>query len=304
MVGPEANPDKRDAIVISKQTIRRVAIIAAAVLVLAGIGVGAFLAGRSTAPTRQTSPKTGQTPTSTPATKPTTPASTTTVPATTTTVSPSTVIEASVQIVVCPTSFGITPPPAPKSLPASMNVSVPQDLANQVALYSDDQGTMMLLGPKGWICTGSYGADGSGGVAIYPTGEPVPNGQPFTPSSAEAIVGSETSACLSCREVQACPLFASAASDFEQDYGMSCPHVRPSAESVDQISAGVVGFTDPPDVAGDGNPSGGPYPANGVMTYYSGNENGSWLDTCTLPYSQQALCTTALNLFVSDYGDE
>ncbi len=50
-------------------------------------------------------------------------------------------------------------------------------------------------------------------------------------------------------------------------------------------------------------PSGGPYPANGVMTYYSGNENGGWLDTCTLPNSEHALCTVALNAFVSFYGN-
>jgi hypothetical protein len=79
---------------------------------------------------------------------------------------------------------------------------------------------------------------------------------------------------------------------------------RPGEESTEQISAGVIGFLDPPGVAGDGNPSGGPYPANGVMTYYSGDENGSWVETCTLPYSEQPLCTAVLNNFVGAYGNE
>jgi len=83
---------------------------------------------------------------------------------------------------------------------------------------------------------------------------------------------------------------------------MSCPQTRPDEESTYQISSGVIGFEDPTDVAGDGNPSGGPFPANGVMTYYSDAPDGSWLDTCTLPASEHALCTVVLNTFVSFYG--
>jgi len=76
------------------------------------------------------------------------------------------------------------------------------------------------------------------------------------------------------------------------------------AESVEQLGGGVVGFEDPPGVAGDGNPSGGPYPANGVMTYYSGDQNGSWMETCTLPSAEKALCTAVLDNFVSAYGTD
>ena len=35
----------------------------------------------------------------------------------------------------------------------------------------------------------------------------------------------------------------------------------------------------------------------------TGNEVTSWLETCTLPYSQQALCTAVLNDFVARYKD-
>jgi hypothetical protein len=85
---------------------------------------------------------------------------------------------------------------------------------------------------------------------------------------------------------------------------MTCPKTRPAEETIYQINSGVIGFEDPLGVAGDGDPSGGPYPANGVMTYYSGNDNGSWLDTCTLPNSEHALCTVALNAFVEFYGGD
>ena len=69
-------------------------------------------------------------------------------------------------------------------------------------------------------------------------------------------------------------------------------------------------FEDPPGVAGNGAPSGGPYAANGVMAFYPGANvgsvvpTGSWLDTCTLPASTHDLCTAALDLFVTDYGSK
>ena len=146
--------------------------------------------------------------------------------------------------------------------------------------------------------------DGSGGVTVFPNGETVPSGPLPSSSMVEAITASQTSACLECREGRACPLFSTPAADYEQDYQISCPETKPAAESSESIEDGVVGFLDPPGVAGDGSPSGGEYPANGVMTYHSGNENGSWLDTCTLPYSQQALCTAVLNNFAIAYGSE
>lgn len=180
-----------------------------------------------------------------------------------------------------------------------------------MSLYTNDQGRMTLLGPVGWQCQATYGADGSGGVAMYPSGATPPAGQPFTASSAEEIVGSETSACASCTLGRACPLFSSAAAAYATDgYPPSGCRTRPPAETVDQLGAGVVAFEDPPGVAGDGVPSGGPFPANGVMTFYpgshpgTGSPTGSWLDTCTLPTSSKQLCTAALNLFVADYGSK
>ena len=103
---------------------------------------------------------------------------------------------------------------------------------------------------------------------------------------------------------RACPLFATAATDYESNYQQTCPP-RPSSESVVALNADVVSFTDPAGVSGDGNPSGGAYPANGVMTYYpydSGNDDGSYLDTCTLPAAEQSICTVVLNRFVDWYG--
>jgi hypothetical protein len=166
-----------------------------------------------------------------------------------------------------------------------------------------------LIGPRGWTCSALYGADGSGGVVVVPPGEAVPGSwgagwKLSADSSVEAIIGSETSACQGCTAGQACPLFASAAGAYQSEFGRPCPLSRPPSESVEQIDPGVVGFEDPPGVEGDGNPSGGQYPANGVMTYHPSSQDGSLSETCTLPSSQKLICTSALNAFVGSYGNE
>jgi hypothetical protein len=239
------------------------------------------------------------------ATSTTTPSRTTTTTSsrTTPTTSSTAPVKATLPLVTCATTYGVSLPAA-APLPSSMTLDVPGNLANRMAVYSDGRGAMKLIGPEGWQCAAIYGANGSGTVRVFPKGEQAPTGSAFSPQQQQAIVGSETSACVGCSEIQACPLFSTASADYLNDYQMSCPETLPAAETTVQISPGVIGFEDPAGIAGDGNPSGGPYPANGVMTYYSGDENGSWLDTCTLPSGDHALCTVALNAFVSSYGDQ
>ncbi len=185
-------------------------------------------------------------------------------------------------------------------------VTVPRALAAELAVYADDQGVMELVGPKGWSCVASYGADGRGGVVVYSPRQPVPRfwaaGWPLARTSTEtAIAGLESSACYSCTLAQACRLFAAAAAAWRSAFGRACP-ARPAAETVARIGAGIVAFDDPPGVAGDGLPSGGQYPADGVMTYHPGAPDGSWQETCTLPGSDESECAAILNTFRSWYG--
>ena len=226
---------------------------------------------------------------------------------TTTTVaqSPSQTVAATLPVVACPTSYGVEPAPAAKILPSTISVSVPKDLASQLSVYADEAGLMDVLAPKGWDCTASLGADGSGGVTVLPAGEVLPNTSNALPagSTAEAIVATQNGGCQGCADYQACPYFAAAA----QHLGSPCTSTPPSAESIAPLSSTVVSFADPPGTAGGANPSGGEYPANAVMTYVMnppgsvGNSVTSWLETCTLPYSQHALCTAVLNDFVARY---
>lgn len=265
-----------------------------------GTTVPAGKAGRSPI----TSPATIAGPTTT--TAPTTPTTPTTTPPTTTPPT-TTMVAQAVPLVSCPTTFGITPAPHPTSQPSTATVTLPPPLAGKVAVYTDSQGRMQVVAPEGWRCRADYGADGSGGVVAYPAGETVPSNwgagwHLAAGAGTEAVVGTETSACTSCTTGQACPLFTAAARAFRSQLGRPCPGTRPPSETVSRAGSGVVIFRDPPGVAGDGLPSGGADPANGVMTYHSPSGAGSWLETCTLPAADTQLCTAGLNRWIADYG--
>jgi hypothetical protein len=165
---------------------------------------------------------------------------------------------------------------------------------------------MDVLAPRGWDCTASFGVDGSGGVTVVPSGEVLPDSNALPAGSQdEAVVATQNGACQGCASYQACPFFAAAV----QNSSSSCSSSPPSEERVTRLASNIVGFEDPPNFAGDANPSGGEYPANAVMTYThdpigsTGDLWSSWFETCTLPYSQQALCMGVLNDFASRYRD-
>jgi hypothetical protein len=182
-------------------------------------------------------------------------------------------------------------------------------MAARLSVYTDNGGRMELVGPRGWNCAAFYGADGSGGVAVYPYGQMLPQswtaGWPMARTSAAAgVTGLESSACYTCTLAQACRLFPAAATTLHNYLGRQACPARPAPEKMTTISPGTVGFEDPPGTTGDGVPSGGRNPANGVMTYHAHTAAGSWLETCTLPGSDMAECAAILNAFLSWYGQQ
>ena len=217
-------------------------------------------------------------------------------------------VMATLPVVVCQTSSGVTTTTA--ALPGSVSVSVPVADAQQgnLAVYSDETGALMLIGPTvGWTCTGNFGADGSGMMALAPVGTTVPTAgatwQLPASSSTQAIVAMESGGSPVQGAALVCPLFSSARAAMQQNLGKSCAAAGVSREHVVSISSGAVGFQDPPGVAGVGFPSGGQNPANGVGLYQpKPSEPTAYLATCTLPASQQDLCTAVLNHFVATFG--
>ena len=198
-----------------------------------------------------------------------------------------------VPLTVCPTKFGVS---FGKSavFPSLTTLSISTPLASSLAAYTDTQGLMTVIGPRGWKCSASYGADGSGGVTVFPRGS-------SATSPVEGIVAGETSACYGCTTGQACALFPTAEEAFQAAYRYACPAHRPPRESIYRLSKTVVAFEDPSYVKGEGALSGGQFPANGVMTYLSGSNDGSWVETCTLPDNVHSTCTAVLNDFVAKY---
>jgi hypothetical protein len=215
-------------------------------------------------------------------------------------------VTANLAVVPCPTSLGV--PSGPKiMLPRSRQVAVPATLAGRLAVYTDSRGMMGLVAPKGWDCKAVIAADGSGGVAVYPRGERLPSSWgvswPLARTSAvTAVVGSQTSACYTCTLGQACRLFPAANSALRGALGRQACARRPEAEKVTALGAGIMSFTDPPGTTGDGVPSGGRYPAAGVMTWYPKSSDGSWMETCTGPSTTG--CSAILKSFLAWYGKD
>lgn len=269
----------------------RVAVNVCALIVIVG-GAGLAIAGCSGTTTR---PRAATTTTSRPASTTTSASSTTSTTAAVTAVLP---------LVACPTTFGVSPS-STTPVPSTISESVPSSLVDKLAVFTTQSDTLKILGPTGWSCSAEVGADGSTGVDAYPPGSSAPSTGPFQSSSAEAVVGSDTGGCEGCSVSEAAPLFPVAAAKCSSQFGSSATSVcrkAPTSEQHDQISGTVVGFLDPPGIAGDGVPSGGPYPANGVMIFTTGASGGTWLETCTLPDADHALCTASLNTFVGLYG--
>jgi hypothetical protein len=216
-------------------------------------------------------------------------------------------VTAMLPVVVCQTTSGVTTTTA--ALPGSVSVSVPASdaSAGNLAVYSDETGRLMLIGPTvGWTCTGSFGADGSGLMALAPVGTSVPtSGLTWhlpASSSVQAIVAMESGGSPVQGALLVCPLFSAAKAAAQQDLGQSCAS-SPSQERVSRISSVAAGFQDPAGVAGIGYPSGGQNPANGVGLYQAKPaEATAYLATCTLAPSQQDLCTAVLNHFVATFG--
>jgi hypothetical protein len=207
-------------------------------------------------------------------------------------------------LVKCPTIHGSDS--EPKALPATKLEPVPPGISERLAVYSDSEGELFLIAPRGWGCQASIGADGNDYLSIYPHGEVV-SAKPFAlrkwPGAAEAVTGDLLPICMGCYLEQACGFFPAAERDFVASYGRVsiCPR-RSVGEDVRRISSTVVTFDDPAGVLGTGSPSGGLYSADGVVTFKRQSANGiygSSTETCTLPPRDQTLCVVVRNAFVA-----
>jgi hypothetical protein len=277
-------------------------VVAAALLMAACGSSGAGSSSGTTHPEHTAASSTSASSTTAP------PASSTSTTSTTGGAGSGPMVTASLPVVVCQTTSGVST--TTTSLPPSVSVSVPSSQAQQgnLAVYSDLTGRLMLVGPTvGWTCTGTFGADGSGMLALAPVGTTVPSAGTtwHLPASSltQAIVAVESGGSTVQGAALACPLFSAAKAATQQDLGQGCAVTSPPQERVARTSAVQVGFQDPAGVAGVGSPSGGLNPANGVVLYQpKATEATAYQATCTLPAAQQDLCTAVLNQFATTFG--
>jgi hypothetical protein len=216
---------------------------------------------------------------------------------------------AALPVVPCSTIFALAAPPPTVPLPSSISVNIPGDLAAQLAVYSDSSGIMMMMAPKGWSCTGTYGADGSGGLIIHPDSEIVPStswGEGWhlsDTSQDEAITGTQPGGSATQALGYACSIFHKAAVGFEKAFGHPCP-AHLASEQVRQVTSHAFGFEDPPGVQGLGIPSGGEDPAIGVNIYTTSTTPGAYIATCTMPKSERLICSAVSKYFAERYGNK
>lgn len=212
----------------------------------------------------------------------------------------------------CPTTQGIQGT-SPSSLPSTITMSLPSSMAKSVAYYSDSTRSIApIMAPAGWSCNVVEAVDGSITVSVFPRSESATfasqtsSPQPFATSKAIAVVADSGGACQGCVADIACPLISYVGTQTGQT--TPCPNTQPTGEDVkwlngsptmgsSSVANDAVSFEDPPGVAGEGDPSGGPYPANGVLLYSYAEEGSASVVTCTLPPSQHDLCMAILNDF-------
>ena len=187
----------------------------------------------------------------------------------------------------CATGLAIPPRALPR-LPARVTLDVPAQYVGKLSVYADEIGIRMLA-PMGWSCNAQYGADGTGGMTVYPPGSSVG-------ANSERVDAMTTGRCGVCAVGVACDMFKSAAAAFTPVVpGTKC-RPRPAGETVVQLTPHIVAFDIPPHAGREGI-----YPDNGVLTYYPSPRSVplTWEGDCIVAQREHQLCTAILNEFIA-----
>lgn len=195
----------------------------------------------------------------------------------------------------CKEQNGFPPPYQPP--PRTITTNVPVGL--QLGAYGIS--STVILAPKGWPCDGGVSANGSVSISVHnPKSGIFASGNAYEPE--EAVTASIPSAGTNGPRFLACTFFAEAAYEIRQQ-GLECNgDAMPLGEQDSRAGVHLYTFEDPPAVHGNGNPSGGKNPANGVVVWCSAIDNHGFVTavtaTCTLPEKRHSVCTAILNDFL------
>ena len=196
-----------------------------------------------------------------------------------------------VAVVRCPTTYGISG--EQRQTPPSVAVLGRPASTHGLVAYTNTFD--YLIGPAGMQCAGVVAVDGGTLIAVWPKGDP----KPVEHAHEAGLTLALDPACVGCKEDDACPFF----SQFAVQEQLSCPNGGiPPGEDAYGLTKNTTLFEDPPGVAGDGWPSGGSDPANGVVGVNVAEQSLVYRSTCTLPSVQHSICTVVLNDVIARYG--
>jgi hypothetical protein len=170
-----------------------------------------------------------------------------------------------------------------------MEAAIKGDFASQLSVYSNGQ--LTILAPRRWQCNASEGADGDVGLAVYPAGNK---------QLEEAVIAHSIRVCQRCVADAICPFFSQAPALLGYSK-RPCPTAVPKREAFRRSGPNVIAFEDPPGVAGNGHPSGGSNPAEGLLVFLprvAGLRAAETDVTCTLESSKHSLCEAILSDFL------
>jgi hypothetical protein len=164
---------------------------------------------------------------------------------------------ANVPVVLCRTEFVPGNPPA---IPTKIAVDGNPWSVRGLAAYTNYD--TFLIAPAGMACRGEVAEDGGARLIVWHRDEPEPGAR----SREEGLTLSQESACVGCMYSLACPMFPSLADRIYPGFPVPCG-TPPPREQIFPQGPDLGRFSDPPSVAGDGDPSGGPYTAEGAVGY-------------------------------------
>jgi hypothetical protein len=206
-----------------------------------------------------------------------------------------------VPVIVCPTTVGVNNPPTP--VPAAARVPA---VAAHLAVYSATSAAIQLLGPTGWACHASIGADGSSGITAVPPDRSIA----INDGGVAALIDP---ACRGCMLSLACPFFPAAMRDLRHEALLPCGP-QPRGQVVHYLSPWSVAISDPageavPKNSGGLVPSDSLYPTNGVVVYgaYTWKQYHvavAMEAVCVLPASEHSSCTAVLDEFLSAQAEK
>jgi hypothetical protein len=199
-------------------------------------------------------------------------------------------------VVACTTVYGV-PLSNRGWRPTILLAPIPTSLVGKVEFYTD--GTHALLAPTGWTCSQSAAAPGASSLVVFPSNDPNPPTSTAPPAGTEGVFATFASTGRTPGVSLVCPYFTIPA---WQQTEANCTGAKPPGEQTAMPTPDVASITDPSDVAGTLQGSGGVQPVTGVVIFPQAEPavtNGSSVDvaeeSCSL--SDASLCPTIISDF-------